>query len=337
MYEKIILVFLLINIPVVVFYNPITKKINLYDYGDQKRKFQKTPVALIGGLLLIYNLIFFSIISQFIDFKINYDYNFTNTREYFSFFGGLILFTLIGLYDDKFNLSANKKLLINFFLILFLILLDDNLIIKQLSFSFLKNSIELKNISYFFTILSILLFINALNMFDGINLQAATYSIIIFLIFLFKDIYIFFSLIIILTLLIFLFYNFLNKAFLGDSGTLAITFVISYFIIKSHNIDSNLKPEEIFVFLAFPGLDMFRLFIFRILNGNNPFNSDINHMHHLISRRFNNLVAFFIIQSIIILSILLYYLIENKLMVISTIIMSYVFIFLIFKKESINN
>ena len=109
MYEKIILVFLLINIPVVVFYNPITKKINLYDYGDQKRKFQKTPVALIGGLLLIYNLIFFSIISQFIDFKINYDYNFTNTREYFSFFGGLILFTLIGLYDDKFNLSANTK------------------------------------------------------------------------------------------------------------------------------------------------------------------------------------------------------------------------------------
>ena len=337
MYEKIIIIFLLINIPIFIFYNSITKKINLYDYGDKKRKFQKKPVPLMGGLLLIYNLITFSIISQFVDFKINYYYNFGNTREYFSFFGGSILFTLVGLYDDKFNISANKKLLINFFLILFLILLDENLIIKQLSFTFFENSIELKNISYFFTILSILLLINALNMFDGINLQAATYSVIIFLIFLFKDIYIFFSLIIVLSLLFFLFYNFLNKSFLGESGTLTLSFVISYFIIKSHNLDGNLKPEEIFIFLAFPGLDMFRLFIFRILSGKNPFSSDINHMHHLISRKFNNFVAFAIIQLIIILGILFYYLIENKLIVILAIVMSYVSMFLIFKKESIKN
>ena len=112
------------------------------------------------------------------------------TREYVSFFLGIIIFFLIGIYDDKFDLSANKKLFLNFFILLFLILLDDNLVIKELNFSFLKYTIELRNFSHLFTILCILLFLNALNTFDGINLQVASYCILIFFIFILKDIYI---------------------------------------------------------------------------------------------------------------------------------------------------
>ena len=337
MYENIIIIFLIFNLPIFLFYKFITRKINLYDRGDNIRKFHKKPVPLIGGSLLIYNLIMFSFISCFIDLKLNYSYNFINTREYFSFYAGLILFFLVGIYDDKFNLSANKKLSINFFLILLIILVDENLVIKELSFTFLENSIHLRNISYFFTIICILLFVNALNMFDGINLQVSTYSIIIFFIFFLKDIYIFFSLIIILSLILFLFYNFLNKGFLGDSGTQVLAFVISYIIIKSHNIGFNLNPEEIFILLAFPGLDMFRLFIFRIINGKDPFNPDTNHMHHLISRKFNKSIAFVLIQLIIILNIVFYYLVASKLFAIFMIIILYGMIFLIFKKESIIN
>ena len=69
-------------------------------------------------------------------------------------------------------------------------------------------------------------------MFDGINLQVAT-CILIFFIFILKDIYIPLSIILICVLSIFLIYNYLNKMFLGDSGTYTLAFIISYIIIKS--------------------------------------------------------------------------------------------------------
>ena len=183
-----------------------------------------------------------------------------STREHFSFFGGIILVYLIGLYDDKFDLSSTKKLFFNFFIILFIILVDDNLVIRELSLFFVENNIELKNTSYFFSILCVLLFMNALNMFDGINLQAGFYSLLIFIIFIIKDTYSFYSLIIIYTLMLFLFYNYQNKSFLGDSGTQVLAFIISYILIKSHNIEKffHLKKYSLFyLFQALICLDFF--------------------------------------------------------------------------------
>ena len=332
MYEKIVVIFFIANIPILFFYDFINKKIKLYDYNDGKRKFQKNPVPLIGGLLLIYNILLFVLLDYQIDFeKPIYEY-FSNTREYFAFFVGLTFCFLLGLYDDKFNLGANKKILINFFIILLIILIDENLVIKELSFIFLENPIDLRNLSYFFTILCFLLFINALNMFDGMNLQVGTYCILIFSIFIFKNSYVVLSLIIILSLILFLFYNFSNKAFLGDNGTQILAFLISYIIIKSYKFGNILQPEEIFVFLALPGLDMFRLFLVRIMNGKNPFTPDLNHIHHLLIRKYNKNVAYLLIQTFIIFHIILYYLIESKIIVLSIVIIFYL-IFLLFSKK----
>ena len=84
----------------------------------------------------------------------------------------------------------------------------------KLNFSFFENQIELRNISTLFTILCFLLLINALNMFDGINLQVGVYCLIIFLIFFFKNLFPILSLIVIISLILFLYYNFKNKAYL---------------------------------------------------------------------------------------------------------------------------
>ena len=265
MYEKSLLLFIIINIPIVIFYQKIIRKLNIFDTADGIRKLHKKDIPLFGGSLIVYNIFAFYIIDYFIG--INSEINFLSTREHFSFFGGIILVYLIGLYDDKFDLSSTKKLFFNFFIILFIILVDDNLVIRELSLFFVENNIELKNTSYFFSILCVLLFMNALNMFDGINLQAGFYSLLIFIIFIIKDTYSFYSLIIICTLMLFLFYNYQNKSFLGDSGTQVLAFIISYILIKSHNIEKIFSPEEIFIILSFPGLDMFRLFLLRILNG----------------------------------------------------------------------
>ena len=335
MYELDIFFVLLINLPILFFYKLITKKLNLYDLSDGSRKFQEKPVPLVGGVLLIYNILIFQILSLVNVVGNEYNEYFSSTRELFAFYFGLLSCFLVGMYDDKYDLSATKKLIINFFIIFFVILLDENLIVRELNFSFFENKIELRNISSIFTILCFLLLINAINMFDGINLQVGIYCIIIFLSFIIKNLFPILSLIVIISLLIFLYYNFKNKAYLGDSGTQLLAFIISYIFIKSYNENFSFRPEEIFIFLAFPGLDMFRLFIFRIVKGKNPFSADLNHMHHLILRKYNSFTALVVNSTLIIGNIAIYYFVSNKLFVLTLTLLSYLALLIFFKKNII--
>ena len=328
MYEKIAILFILINVPILFFFNRLVYQLNLNDYPDNVRKFHENKVPLFGGILIIYNLTFFLLADYFLNFNFFKEIN--SKREYLTFIIGLFSFFCIGIFDDKYNLNANKKLIVNFFMLLFLILLDDNLVIKKLTFSFFENPVYLKNFSYFFTILCILLLVNAINMFDGINLQTGTYCIIIFSIFFYKDIYISISLILIYSLTLFLVYNFLNKIFLGDSGTNVLAFVISYILIKSYNLEMKFTADEIFIILIFPGLDMLRLFILRIFKGKNPFNPDRNHIHHLIQKKLNKFLSYLIIQCVILFNILAFYLYENKLFMILIAVFTYLLLYIIF-------
>ena len=57
MFENIILIIVLINMPIIIFFNSIVKFINVYDVADNVRKFHKNDTSLFGGVLIIYNLI----------------------------------------------------------------------------------------------------------------------------------------------------------------------------------------------------------------------------------------------------------------------------------------
>ena len=328
MLKIIFLLTFIVNLPIIIFFKKIIKLIGVYDKVDNIRKFHKTDIALFGGILIFINLIFLIIFDLVLD--LNLFNESTSTREYFSFCFGITLFFFLGFYDDKFNLSANKKLFLNFLIILFLILLDDTLVIRQLNFTFIENPVDLRNFSHLFTILCILLFINALNMFDGINLQAGTFSLIIFVIFLSKDIFILLNTILIISLIVFLVFNFQNKMFLGDSGTHLLAFVISYMIIKSYNIKQSFSPEEIFVILSLPGLDMFRLFLHRIIKNKNPFKSDRNHIHHLILKKLSPINTFLLIQLFVIINVSIFYNFQNKLNILFLNLFLYIVLFLFF-------
>jgi len=306
---NLILIALFLNLSIIFFYKKIIKIFNIYDKNDGIRKLQKISIPVIGGLIIVLNIFVITLFDFFLKIDFIDYYFFTNNRELFSFFAGLFSFYLFGLYDDKFNLNANIKLLISSFLVIFFTSIDSNLIINNLNFSFLLNTIELKNFSYFFTILSFLLFFNALNMFDGINMQVASYSLLIFLIFIFKGIFINTSAVIIVSLFFFLILNFKNKAYMGDGGVYLLSYIISYIFIKSHN--KNLfMADEIFFIMFLPGLDMFRVFLLRLISGKNPFKPDRNHFHHLLLNYFSSIYVFLIIFTSIFLVIILYYFIN---------------------------
>jgi UDP-GlcNAc:undecaprenyl-phosphate GlcNAc-1-phosphate transferase len=148
---------------------------------------------------------------------------------------------------------------------------------------------------------------NALNMFDGINLQSTIYSLIIF-----TSIYLFFinsilTKILIIFLIGFFYLNYKNKSFLGDSGTLTLAFIIGYIFIRLYNLGLIQNADEIVIYMIIPGLDLIRLFIIRILKKRNPLSSDRLHLHHLIISKYDFKKTITIISLLIILPIVLNY------------------------------
>ena len=78
---------------------------------------------------------------------------------------------------------------------------------------------------------------------------------------------------------------------------------------------------------------MFRLFLFRIFNGKNPFSPDRNHIHHLIGNKFKKFKTFIIIQFFLLINIMLFYVIENKINVLILTILAYLILYKIFNQK----
>ena len=92
----------------------------------------------------------------------------------------LVIFSIcvfvVGILDDKFDLKVSLKFSSLLIIILILIILNEKLLVKNLHFDAYELNIFLGKYSFFFTVLCFLLFLNACNMFDGINLQLGLYS-----------------------------------------------------------------------------------------------------------------------------------------------------------------
>ena len=157
-----------------------------------------------------------------------------------------------------------KFILISLMSLIF-ILIDQSLLLKTLKFNFLYNQFSLNIYSIPFTVFCIICFLNALNMFDGVDLQVAAYIIFI-IIFLFFKTGIFYELIpLFFGSILFFYCNAKKNIFLGDSGTYFVGLIISLYFIKSYNLNLNILCDEILVIMLLPGLEMARLFIERIL------------------------------------------------------------------------
>ena len=285
------------------------KKIKFFfiniDLPDHKRKIHKIPIALAGGTILMINL---SIITT-------YDLLVHENNQYIILYLTSLLIFLLGFYDDKNNLSYKKKFFLLTIIFSFCYFLDENFQIRSLYIETLNINFIIERYSFLFTLLCFLLFSNALNMFDGINLQCIFFSLASF-IYLNIVKYDFFILCIILTLFFLAYKNFKNLTFLGNSGSYLVSFLISYQIIFFYNQNIINNVEEIFILLMIPGVDMLRLFFFRIFNKKNPFKADKNHLHHILLTRYGYKVTITMITILLVFNLILLKLDINKLIII---------------------
>tara|TARA_Y200000002_G_C22688615_1_gene667078 strand:+ start:12496 stop:13503 length:1008 start_codon:yes stop_codon:yes gene_type:complete len=269
--------------------NNITRKLNLYDIPKSSIKIHKKKVSLAGSLIFL-NLIFLSII--FTDYVINYNL-FKLTKNFYFFIVVAAIVFFIGFYDDKNNIKPYTKFFLLTFAVSLLVFVDETIKIKYLDFGFINYTVYIKNFDFIFTVFCFLLFLNAINLFDGINMQCIAYAISAIIFFIIIQGIDIFLLILVLYLIILLYLNFKNKIFLGDSGTLFLGFVISYYAIMIYEKNNLFNVEDIFLMMMIPGIDMFRLFLFRIFKNKNPFIGDNLHLHHLILNKFDQKISFF--------------------------------------------
>ena len=299
---SIIFISIIINV-LIFFYNErIATLLKLYDKPDNIRKIHKSNIPLTGGIFVLSN-IFIVIIFLFTDsFYLERIEIFNYKQDLILFSLSIMLFFLIGFFDDKYEISASKKFLIMTIFLIPIVIFSDDLLIEQIRLTFMEAKYILPSpISIFWTILCFLLFINAMNMFDGLNYQVGLFSIFICIFFVINNYYIILFIPIIIGLLNFLLLNHKNKAFLGDNGSYLLAFIFSYFFIKIYNQDTHIYSDYIVLIMIIPGIDLIRLFITRISKGYHPFKPDRNHLHHILLRKYNLITVNLIIQSLIIL------------------------------------
>ena len=263
----------------------LISKLAFFDNPDGKLKRHSKPTSLIGGLVILINLYLIVVLLKIFDIENSIFEN----QFIYTFIVLCTLFYLVGLLDDLKNLTPNIKLLSLIISIFFVAYLFPEINLELIKISFLKKTYFFNKYSFLFTILSFLLLANAINMFDGINLQVILFCIFIFMVFIFKGFLSFFFILLSISFFFIGLLNYQNKVFIGDGGCFLISAILgSSFIYQYQNYSNFLFGDEIFIILFVPAIDMLRLFISRIVSKKHPFKGDLNHLHHEVDHYFKN-------------------------------------------------
>ena len=326
---SIFLKILLSNIPSIALLlssHKIGKKFSLLDFPDNKRKIHNKPIPKTGGIIIYLSVLFFLILNgEIID---NY---------YFVIF--LSFFFLLGLVDDLIDLSSNSRLILSIVFLIIFFYFDNEILINNLKIfgKDLNLTFHLPNtIIILLTILCILLLQHAINMMDGINTVCALFIMFCIIYFNEKNGYTSLDIFLLTNLFLFTIFNYKNKIFLGNAGSYLLSSFLAFKILHQNYFHYNFTGEQIFLILMIPGLDMLRLFIFRILKKQNPFQADSDHLHHLIIKYFKGRYNLSILLTLVIVFtpglFNLFFNIENYYLIFIFIILYSIFILKIKKK-----
>ena len=235
----------------------------------------------IGGYTILLFVLFFNF--------------FSNNLELFF----LLSIFFLGLFsDNKFFNSPKYRLVIQILIILTFLLFSDVEILST-RVDFFDNLLKNNFINILFSAFCILIVINGSNFIDGLNGLVIGYYSIITLILLNSDLNINLYLndqllnnfLIILGVL--LLFNFLNKIFLGDSGSYLLGFLFSVYLIKIYQVNSSISPYFIILLLWYPCFENLFSIIRRNIFKESATKADNRHLHQLFFLFLTNMVVVF--------------------------------------------
>lgn len=273
----------LLTLILIPFLKKIAVKVNLVDKPNY-RKIHQDAVPLVGGIAIAITSLMILVIQSLL---------FTNTKEYTIIFASAFLLLIVGVIDDKMDVKAKYKLIIQ--LLLSFIIASSSVRITSLFGLFGIYEIAIWA-QYLLTIIVITGVVNAFNLMDGVDGLVGGLSLLGFTMFLVSSIYFkdtnltFISIVFIGAIIGFLKFNLSSKKiFMGDAGSLFLGFILITLGIKLMEKQSNVANINygygfllVVAFFAIPVLDSLRVYMGRIKKGNSPFSADKSHLHHLL-------------------------------------------------------
>ena len=247
-------------------------KFLLSNTGDQHQKFTTNEnIPLIGGLLI------------FLSFILILNVNLTLILSSF-----LLSVFLLGMFSDiKLIASANKRLVLQS-IIIFIFFYISNIRLSETGITILDELNNFYLFNYLFVSFCLIILINGSNFIDGLNgLCLGYYLLIIYFILENNFNSIIFNgdknlIIFALSLCIILFFNFLNKLFIGDNGSYILAVLLGTSLIQIYNENNSISSFYIILLLWYPCFEllfsMLRKFKLKI----SAMNPDNGHLHHLI-------------------------------------------------------
>ena len=240
--------------------------------GDAHQKFaSNTKIPLTGGVFIYLGLLFLF-----------------NHLSFLLIIFSIFIFSLGFISDLKLIKSANRRLIIQTLIVLSFILLS-NLQITNTRIYFLDDLLSVKYVNHLFVIFCVLILINGSNFFDGLNTLNIGYFLYVSLIINYlilndviyvSDHQIYKNLTFILLFAYVL--NFINKIFLGDSGSYLLGFFFSVILINLYDVNNHISPFYIILLVWYPCYEnLFSIVRKKILN-RSSMKPDSNHLHQLI-------------------------------------------------------
>lgn len=249
------------------------------------RKRHEIATPLLGGISIFLGFLVAAVIGT--DFS----------RELLSFMVAAGLMVLLGVIDDKYDVSAKARLAGQAAIATLLIFSSD------ISFTSLGNllglgEVELGWFAIPFTYLAILAAINAFNMIDGIDgllggVALLSFTAIGTLSWLHGAYMLsYMSLLIAVALVPFLVCNLgfegtRCKVFMGDSGSMFIGLAIVWLLViatQQHHVVGSVKPVTALWLVALPIMDIVTVMGRRLIAGKSPIRAGRDHIHHLFMR-----------------------------------------------------
>lgn len=247
------------------------------DPAKESHKSHKLPTPLVGALM-VGALAIFIIINQFV---------FDTSSRMVGVSVCTILVGILGLFDDKLQLSWQTRLIAIGTISTLLVIWVPELQLQNLMWSF-GYTTELGPIfGPIFTVMCLMTLVVSFNMMDGFNGGVIGMSLILFVIMALvatnphrQAICLFLA----SALGLMFIYNMKGEFFLGDGGAYALGLLVGSTALLTYNVGANITiyGDTIFLWLTIPTLDCLRVVIKRRLSKENPFYAGRDHLHHIL-------------------------------------------------------
>lgn len=269
---------------------PIANKIGLVD-NPGGRKQHDGAIPLIGGLVIVLVFFVLGLIAQL-----------HSAINFLPLMGGVLFLLTVGVMDDKVHVQPWVRFVIQIWVSCYIVVFC-GAEIENLGNLLGFGEIDLGYLAKPFSVICLVLLMNAINMFDGLDGLAGGFMAIVlgWLMLVYAqnghDFHALSILFLLTPLCAFLFLNMRHplrekaSVFLGDAGSLSLGLLVGFFAIsaaKGQGTEFILPPVAIIWFVGVPVIDAFSLFFVRLKKGGHPFEADRLHLHYkLVDRGFS--------------------------------------------------